>query len=51
MALTVLSGALGVPCTRNPLMRGLIPRPRMNAFRAAPGNVDDEGRVLRSGAP
>jgi hypothetical protein len=45
----VLSGELAVPCTRNPLQRGRIPRLRHGSVESA-GLVDVENRVLRGGA-
>src|SRR3954471_23588784 len=45
----VLGGELAVPCTRNPLQRGVIPRSRPRA--AAPADRSDvDSRVLRGEA-
>ncbi len=45
----VLSGELAVPCTRNPLQRGVIPYSRHSAAVTA-RRSDVESRVLRGGA-
>ncbi len=49
LAPIVLGGALGVPCTRNPLYAGLNPPPEGFGCRAERRARGDEGRVLRGG--
>ncbi len=48
-SLLVLGGALGVPCTRNPLYAGLNSPPEGRRLSGQRRTRGDDGRVLRGG--